>query len=115
MFSPSVINVLPFHPHHGSGHARQYVGKYAAKPEKYFFLDTSANGVRQFLKGRTIGVCMAINRLLGFRVVRSTKPVVCTSVCFAPPSWSRIQRDSAHRQMNFDYPDTEYYLTNTQK
>ena len=36
MFSPSTVHVLPFDPHHGADTARQYAGKYASKPEKWY-------------------------------------------------------------------------------
>ena len=115
MFSPASINVLPFHPESGGHHARQYVCKYAAKPEKYFYLDSKIDDVKQFLKCRTIGICMAINRIMGFRVVRSTHSVTKTSPSFVPPSWNRMPRDRSHQQRNPDYPDPEYYLSNTMK
>ena len=52
MFSPSTINVLPFDPRHGADQARQYAGKYASKPEKWYFLETERDGVKEFLKCR---------------------------------------------------------------
>eukprot|EP00973_Karenia_brevis_P033417 4608663-Karenia_brevis.AAC.1 len=74
MFSPATVHVLPFDPHYGADTARQYCGKYASKAEKWYYLETQRDGVRDFIKARTIGLCMAHNRLLGYRVVRSTRP-----------------------------------------
>jgi hypothetical protein len=53
MFSPSTINVVPFDPHRNVDQAKQYAGKYVAKPEKWFYLETISNAsskVKQFLK-----------------------------------------------------------------
>ena len=36
MFSPATVHCLPFDPKYGSDTARQYCGKYASKPEKWF-------------------------------------------------------------------------------
>ena len=115
MFSPSTVHVLPFDPHHGSESARQYAGKYASKPEKWYYLETERDGIKDFLKCRTVGVCMAQNRLLNFHVVRSTKPVLFTPSRFVPEKDCRTERDPLHIQNNPDYPDPQYYLTLTGK
>ena len=36
MFSPATVHCLPFDPRYGADTARQYCGKYASKPEKWF-------------------------------------------------------------------------------
>ena len=36
MFSPSTIQIVPFDSEHGADTARQYAGKYASKPEKWY-------------------------------------------------------------------------------
>ena len=54
MFSPATVHVLPFDPSHGADQARQYAGKYASKPEKWYYLETERGGVKDFLKCRTI-------------------------------------------------------------
>ena len=46
MFSPSTINILPFDPHMGADTARQYAGKYAAKPEQHYFVETEKDSVK---------------------------------------------------------------------
>ena len=85
MFSPSTVHVLPFDPFHGADTARQYATKYAGKEEKFYYLETERSGVKDrgpaikfqkplpetaaqesckdFLKCRTVGLCMAHNRL----------------------------------------------------
>ena len=93
MFSPATVNVLPFDPRHGADQARQYATKYAGKPEKYYFLETERDGVKDFLKCRTVGLCMAHNRLLNFHVVRSTRPVQFTPTSFVPDKDMRTLRD----------------------
>ena len=115
MFSPSTVHVLPFDPHHGCDSARQYAGKYASKPEKWYYLETERDGVKDFLKCRTVGLCMAHNRLLNFHVVRSTKPVLFTPTSFVPEKDSKTEREPLHMKNYPDYPDPQYYLTLTPK
>jgi len=110
MFSPATTHVLPFDPHHGCDDARLYAGKYAAKAEKWYYLDTEGDGVRNLLKCRTVGVCMAHNRLLGFHVVRSTRPVVWTPCEFIPGRGSRTPRTPWHVEQFPEYPDPHFYL-----
>ena len=111
MFSPSTAHVLPFCPRNGADSARQYACKYAGKPEKWYFLDGDRSGVKEFLKCRTVGLCMTHNRLLNFHVVRSTKPLQYTAGEFVPPRGSRTPRDAKHKQMHPQYPDTRFYLS----
>ena len=60
MFSPASVNVLPFDPNHGADQARQYATKYASKPEKWYFLDTQQDGVKNFLKCRTAAMAVQL-------------------------------------------------------
>ena len=68
----------------GADQARQYAGKYASKPEQHYYVETEKDSVKFFLKARTVGLCMAYNRLMGFRVVRSTRPVKFLHTEFLP-------------------------------
>ena len=115
MFSPSTVNVLPFDPKHGADQARQYAAKYASKPEKWYYLETERDGVKDFLKCRTVGLCMAHNRLLNFHVVRSTRPVQFMPSTFVPGRNSRTSRDVTHKANVPDYPDPDFYVNYTQK
>ena len=115
MFSPATVHVLPFDPCHGADTARQYAAKYAGKPEKWYYLDGDQSGVKEFLKCRTVGLCMAHNRLLNFHVVRSTRPVQYIPTAFIPPAGSRTPRDPTHIARLAQYPDPAYYLTWTGK
>ena len=115
MFSPATTHCLPFDPRYGADSARQYAGKYAAKPEKWFFLETQRSGVKDFLKCRTIGLCMAHNRLLNFHVVRNTRPVQFTPGDFVPEKGSKTTRDPSHVLKNPLYPDPHFYLSHTGK
>jgi len=115
MFSPATINVLPFDPRHGADQARQYAGKYAGKGEKYFYLETERDGVKDFLKARTVGLCMAHNRLLNFHVVRSTRPVVFTPAAFVPTARTHSRRDVDHMKQNPGYPDPAFFLGRLQE
>ena len=93
MFSPSTVNVLPFDPRHGADEASRYAGKYAAKPEPFFFMESSErNRVKEFLQARCLSAPMAVNRLLGFRVVRSTIPTPFIHTQFAPAAEKRMRR-----------------------
>ena len=56
MYSPSSINVAAFDPYHGADQARAYAAKYASKPEKWFYLETESNSVKDWLKCRTVGL-----------------------------------------------------------
>ena len=110
MFSPAIINVLPFDPKHGADQARQYAGKYASKGEKYYFLETERDGVKDFLKARTVGLCMAHNRLLNFHVVRSTRQVVFVPTIFVPGENTHTRRSPEHVASNGGYPDPAFFL-----
>lgn len=121
MFSPATVHVLPFDPRYGADSARRYAGKYASKAEKGYYMETQRDGTQQvntvkdFLKCRTVGMCMAHNRLLSFRVVRSTRPVQYTPTTFIPMREHRTPREAQHIQRVLDYPDPTYYLSYTAK
>ena len=72
-------------------------------------------GVRDFIKARTVGLCMAHNRLLGFRVVRNTRPVQFTAPDFIPPRDNRTPRDAEHLVKHSGYPDPHFYLNHNGK
>ena len=103
------MNVLPFDPSHGADQARQYATKYASKPEKWYFLDTQQDGVKNYLKCRTVGLCMAHNRLMGFHVVRSTRPVQFTYAQFVQSKDYRTPRESS------SLAEDTYFMNSTQK
>ena len=56
---------------------------------------------------------MAHNRLLGFHVVRSTRPVIWTPTEFVPDRGSRTPRDAKHIEQHPDYPDPDFHLNHT--
>ena len=58
---------------------------------------------------------MAHNRLLGFHVVRSTRPVVWTPTEFVPERSSRTPRSDWHIEQQPQYPDPHFYLNHTGK
>ena len=122
MFSPSTVHCLPFDPRYGADTARQYCGKYASKAEKHYFLENQRDGdakgqggIKDFIKCRTVGLCMAHNRLLAFRVVRNTRPVQYTSAEFVPARDCRTPREPAHVDKWPLYPDPQFYLSYVQK
>ena len=115
MFSPSSVNVMPFDPQRGCDHARGYATKYASKPEKWYVIEVTKNGLKDWLKSRTVGLCMVFNRILNFHVVRSTRPCQYTPACFIGKKEYRNLRDPGHVQRTPDYPDPKYYLNYTQK
>ena len=65
MFSPSSVNVMPFDPLHGADHARAYATKYASKPEKWYFMETEKNGLKDWLKCRTVGILVCLIVVIG--------------------------------------------------
>ena len=58
---------------------------------------------------------MAINRLLGFHVVRSTKPVQNIVGIFVGRPEFRNRRDASHLTKHPEYPDPDFHLNYTQK
>ena len=93
-------------------------GRVSAKPIndlQCYYLETERAGLRHFLKCRTFGLCMAHNRLLGFHVVRSTRPVVWTPTEFVPERSSRTPRSDWHIEQQPQYPDPHFYLNHTGK
>ena len=58
-----------------------------------------------------MGLCMAHNRLLGYRVVRNTRPVTYTPAIFIPERESRTPREPEHIQRLPTYPDPQFYLS----
>ena len=108
MFSPATVHCLPFDPRYGADTARQYAGKYASKAEKWYYLETTRrDGVRDFIKARTVGMCMTHNRLLGYRVVRNTRPVQYTPTAFVPARENRTPREPEHLERWPAYPDPQ--------
>ena len=117
-FSPATVNVVAFDPECGADQSRKYPCKYCGKPEPWYYLQTTeggeeANPVKQFLKSRNVGLCMCHNRLLGLRVVRSTRPTHYIYPQFTVEGSARIQRSPEHvekysKKNGPQYPDEEY-------
>ena len=111
MFSPSSVNVLAFDPCHGADQARGYAGKYCSKPERFYFMESETNGVKCWLKARTIGLCAAFNRLLHYHCVRSTKPVTFLPSDFVRQTAYSSVRSEGHLQKFLEYPDPLFHLS----
>lgn len=75
------------------------------KPEKWYYLETSSNGLKNFLKCRTVGLCMTHNRLLNYHVVRSTKPVHFIFPIFIAARDRCMPREETHLAKYPLYPD----------
>ena len=58
---------------------------------------------------------MAVNRLLGFHVVRSTKPVQNILGIFVGKPEFRNRRDATHATKYPEYPDPDFHLNYSQK
>ncbi len=58
---------------------------------------------------------MAVNRLMGFHVVKSTRPVQFLNTKFIPPREFRARRDANAKQKAQGYPDEDFNLNATQK
>ena len=115
MFSPPTVNVICFDPLRGADQACNYAGKYTCKPERWYYLEAEKSGLQHWLKCRTIGQCQAWNRLMGFKSVRSTRPVQWTPCDFCPNPAYASKRDELHLSRFPDYPDPERLLSYTQK
>ena len=99
-------------------------GSYGLRPEKSYYLETQQadgatkelphNSVKKMLHCRTVGLCSAHNRLLNYRVVRSTRPVVWVPCSFAPPREKSTPRSPAHLERLPDYAHPQFYLSATQ-
>ena len=66
-------------------------------------MESEKNGVKCWLKARTVGLCATFNRLIGFWCVRSTKPVT-----FLPSVFVQAAEYSSRRS---EYPDPLFYLS----
>jgi len=110
MFSPASVNVLAFDPNHGADQSRGYAGKYCSKPERYFFMESEKNGVKFWLRARTVGLCATFNRLLGYHVVRNTKPVISLSPSFVRDTEYSAARSQAHLARYPLFPDPLFHL-----
>ena len=78
-------------------------------------MESEKNGVRFWLKARTVGLCAAFNRLLGYHPVRSTKPVVFLSSMFIKDNEHSNKRSDQHLAKCPDYPDPVFYLSHLGK
>ena len=85
------------------------------RQEKHYYLEATRDSVKDFLRCRTIGVPIAHSRLLGFHVVRSTRPCILANTSFVPDKQFCMVRDAGHKAKWPDYPHPELYLTKTQQ
>ena len=138
LFSPASLNVMPFDPTRGSDHARSlslffspftsplpppclnrkfrnqslgHTQQSTAQSQRSgtYFLETVADGLKNWLKARTVGISMAFNRLLSFHVVRSTRPCQYVPACFIGKKEYRNLRDPGHIEKCPQYPDPQYH------
>ena len=82
---------------------------------QWYYLETENNALKDWLKCRTVGLCMCFNRLLNFHPVRPTRPCQYTSGNFIGKAAYRNARDPGHIERVPDYPDPQYFLSYTQK
>ncbi len=68
------------------------------------------NGLEHWLRARTVGLCMTYNRLMEFRVVRSTRCVVWTPARMVEDSEHSMRRTPEHVARHEHYPDPMFYL-----
>ena len=115
MFSPSSVNVICFDPQRGADQARSYAGKYASKPERWYFLEAEKSGLQHWLKCRTIGVCQAWNRIWASSQFAAParcngRPVTSARTRFTPASGT-----SSTVPGSLTTPDPERLLSYTQR
>ena len=82
---------------------------------EWYYLETENNALKDWLKCRTVGLCMCFNRLLNFHPVRPTRPCQYTPGNFIGNAAYRNARDPGHIERVPDYPDPQYFLSYTQK
>ena len=69
------------------------------------------NGLKQWLQGRVVGLCMTWARLLSYHIVRSTRAVVWTPPRFVDAPGTSSLRTDDHLAKATKYPDPLHYLT----
>ena len=69
------------------------------------------NGLKAWLQGRVVGLCMTWARLLQHHIVRSTRAVVWTPPKFLEPPGSASLRTDDHRLKAPKYPDPKNYVS----
>ena len=77
-------------------------------------METDDKCLKDWLKCRTVGLCMAFNRLLNFHVVRSTVSTQYMWPQYTVDANSRIERKPDHKENVPKYPDAEFYLNEVQ-
>ena len=71
--------------------------------------------MKRYLQCRNCGLCMAHNRLLGYRVVRSTVPTLFLWPQFTVDPATRMARGEEHLAKAARYPDKHHYMNQVQK
>ena len=74
-------------------------------------MESETNGVKCWLKTRTIGLCAAFNRLLHYHCVRSTKPVTFLPSEFVRGMVYSSIRSEGHLAKFPEYPDPFFHLS----
>ena len=93
--------------------SRRGKGRMGVVCAKWYFLETVADGLKNWLKARTVGICMAFNRLLSFHVVRSTRPCTYVPACFIGKKEYRNLRDPGHIEKYPQFPDPQHHAPHT--
>ena len=81
----------------------------------WYYLEAQRDSVRDFLQCRTIGVPIAHSRLLGFHVVRSTRPCTLLVTKFVVEKQYARPREENHKAKWALYPHPTHYLPKTQQ
>ena len=113
VFMTAIVHVTAWDPFRNVEFGKLYGTKYVAKPEPQYYIDANGpadNPIRQFFLGHTVGLPLALNRLLGFHVVRSTRSTLFLGSGFLSPSI----RAADHVNNCPDYPDPVRYLGKNQ-
>ena len=73
-------------------------------------MESEKNGLKFWLKARTIGLCACFNRLLGYHPVRATRPVIFVSSMFIRDNEHSNRRTEHHLARYPEYPNPVLYL-----
>ena len=79
---------------------------------RWFYMETQQeNGLKAWLQGRVVGLCMTWARLLQHHIVRSTRAVVWTPPKFVEPPGTASLRTDDHLVKAQKYPDPKNYVS----
>ncbi len=118
MFHPSQIHVTGFDPRIDCYRSKLYGVKYNAKAEKHYYIDVKLgpeDGFKRHLQCRTVGLPLTLHKLLGHKIIRSTRPFSFLRTQFVPPIVGRAKRTQRDLENHPENPDRNGYIGDAQR